>query len=117
VLGYLITGIVIGLVVGLVGSETQEIQHFAVFGVVMMLFLVAWSWSRGRSGRCGWSWGRLPRSCSEVTLLLRPLFRFIADSRLREMADRRRQPQDTSPPRCRRLTISAEPQPRGRASQ
>jgi monovalent cation:H+ antiporter-2, CPA2 family len=40
VLGYLIAGIVIGPVIGLVGSETQEIQHFAEFGVVMMLFLV-----------------------------------------------------------------------------
>ena len=40
VLGYLLAGIVIGPVVGLVGSETQEIQHFAEFGVVMMLFLV-----------------------------------------------------------------------------
>ncbi len=40
VLGYLIAGIVIGPVVHLVGSETQEVQHFAEFGVVMMLFLV-----------------------------------------------------------------------------
>ena len=40
VLGYLIAGILIGPVIGLVGSETQEIQHFAEFGVVMMLFLV-----------------------------------------------------------------------------
>jgi len=40
VLGYLIAGIVIGPVVGLVGSEAQQIQHFAEFGVVMMLFLV-----------------------------------------------------------------------------
>ncbi len=40
VLGYLIAGIIIGPVVGLVGSETKDIQHFAEFGVVMMLFLV-----------------------------------------------------------------------------
>jgi len=40
VLGYLIAGILIGPVIGLVGSETQAIQHFAEFGVVMMLFLV-----------------------------------------------------------------------------
>ena len=40
VLGYLLAGIVIGPVIGLVGSETREIQHFAEFGVVMMLFLV-----------------------------------------------------------------------------
>ena len=40
VLGYLIAGIVIGPVIGLVGAETEEIKHFAEFGVVMMLFLV-----------------------------------------------------------------------------
>ncbi|MCG7909559.1 MAG: cation:proton antiporter, partial [Candidatus Thiodiazotropha taylori] len=39
-LGYLLAGIFIGPVIGLVGSETQTIQHFAEFGVVMMLFLV-----------------------------------------------------------------------------
>ena len=40
VLGYLIAGVVIGPLTGLVGSETLTIQHFAEFGVVMMLFLV-----------------------------------------------------------------------------
>ncbi|MCL2915453.1 monovalent cation:proton antiporter-2 (CPA2) family protein [Shewanella corallii] len=40
VLGYLIAGVVIGPVTGLVGAETNTIQHFAEFGVVMMLFLV-----------------------------------------------------------------------------
>lgn len=40
VLGYLIAGVVIGPMIGLVGSETQDLQHFAEFGVVMMLFLV-----------------------------------------------------------------------------
>lgn len=40
VLGYLIAGLVIGPILGLVGSETNTIQHFAEFGVVMMLFLV-----------------------------------------------------------------------------
>ncbi len=40
VLGYLIAGVVIGPVIGLVGTETQDLQHFAEFGVVMMLFLV-----------------------------------------------------------------------------
>lgn len=40
VLGYLIAGVVIGPVLGVVGSETVELQHFAEFGVVMMLFLV-----------------------------------------------------------------------------
>ncbi|TMM55061.1 monovalent cation:proton antiporter-2 (CPA2) family protein [Sulfitobacter sabulilitoris] len=41
VLGYLAAGILIGPVFGLVGSsETQDLQHFAEFGVVMMLFLI-----------------------------------------------------------------------------
>ncbi|MFI2818876.1 monovalent cation:proton antiporter-2 (CPA2) family protein [Vreelandella piezotolerans] len=40
VLGYLVAGVVIGPVLGLVGQETTIIQHFAEFGVVMMLFLV-----------------------------------------------------------------------------
>lgn len=41
VLGYLTAGIVIGPVLGLVGSsETADLQHFAEFGVVMMLFLI-----------------------------------------------------------------------------
>ena len=40
VLGYLAAGIIIGPVLGLVGSETQDLQHFAEFGVVVMLFLI-----------------------------------------------------------------------------
>ncbi|MCP1314088.1 MULTISPECIES: monovalent cation:proton antiporter-2 (CPA2) family protein [unclassified Halomonas] len=40
VLGYLVAGVVIGPTLGLVGHETDTIQHFAEFGVVMMLFLV-----------------------------------------------------------------------------
>ncbi|WP_238365301.1 cation:proton antiporter [Mesobacterium pallidum] len=40
VLGYLAAGIAIGPVLQLVGSETQDLQHFAEFGVVMMLFLI-----------------------------------------------------------------------------
>lgn len=40
VLGYLAAGILIGPVLGLVGTETKELQHFAEFGVVMMLFLI-----------------------------------------------------------------------------
>ena len=40
VLGYLAAGIVIGPVFGLVGSETADLQHFAEFGVVMMLFVI-----------------------------------------------------------------------------
>jgi glutathione-regulated potassium-efflux system ancillary protein KefC len=40
VLGYLIAGVFIGPILGLVGNEINTIQHFAEFGVVMMLFLV-----------------------------------------------------------------------------
>ncbi len=40
VLGYLVAGVVIGPVTGFVGQEADTIQHFAEFGVVMMLFLV-----------------------------------------------------------------------------
>ncbi|MDB2578272.1 cation:proton antiporter [Tateyamaria sp.] len=40
VLGYLAAGILIGPVLGLVGAETEDLQHFAEFGVVMMLFLI-----------------------------------------------------------------------------
>jgi CPA2 family monovalent cation:H+ antiporter-2 len=40
VLGYLVAGVIIGPVAGLVGSETESLQHFAEFGVVMMLFLI-----------------------------------------------------------------------------
>ncbi|MCT8159834.1 cation:proton antiporter [Pseudoruegeria sp. SHC-113] len=39
VLGYLIAGIVIGPLIGLVG-DTADLQHFAEFGVVMMLFII-----------------------------------------------------------------------------
>ncbi|MGY9049839.1 hypothetical protein P775_18115 [Puniceibacterium antarcticum] len=39
VLGYLLAGIVIGPVFGF-ASETSDLQHFAEFGVVMMLFLI-----------------------------------------------------------------------------
>ena len=40
VLGYLAAGIITGPVMGLVGSETANLQHFAEFGVVMMLFVI-----------------------------------------------------------------------------
>ncbi|MBK5934391.1 Kef-type potassium/proton antiporter (CPA2 family) [Rhodovulum imhoffii] len=40
VLGYLVAGIVIGPMLGLVGNEMADLQHFAEFGVVMMLFLI-----------------------------------------------------------------------------
>ena len=40
VLGYLTAGIVIGPILGLVGAESEDLRHFAEFGVVMMLFLI-----------------------------------------------------------------------------
>jgi CPA2 family monovalent cation:H+ antiporter-2 len=41
VLGYLLAGIVIGPVLGFVAhSESEDLMHFAEFGVVMMLFLI-----------------------------------------------------------------------------
>ncbi len=40
VLGYILAGIVIGPLMGLVGTEAKDIQHFAEFGVVVMLFLI-----------------------------------------------------------------------------
>ncbi|WP_298257230.1 cation:proton antiporter [uncultured Litoreibacter sp.] len=40
VLGYLLAGIMIAPLDGLVGSDTQSLQHFAEFGVVMMLFII-----------------------------------------------------------------------------
>ncbi|GAA3854201.1 monovalent cation:proton antiporter-2 (CPA2) family protein [Celeribacter arenosi] len=41
VLGYLIAGMVIGPVLGLVGDgESEDLMHVAEFGVVMMLFLI-----------------------------------------------------------------------------
>ena len=40
VLGYLAAGLIIGPILGLVGSETTDLQHVAEFGVVLMLFLI-----------------------------------------------------------------------------
>jgi monovalent cation:H+ antiporter-2, CPA2 family len=39
VLGYLLAGVAVGLVPG-IGSDAANLQHFAEFGVVMMLFLI-----------------------------------------------------------------------------
>ncbi len=40
-LGYILAGVIIGpFVLGFVGQETQDVMHFAEFGVVLMLFLV-----------------------------------------------------------------------------
>lgn len=41
VLGYLLAGMIIGpAVLGFIGSEGEDIMHFAEFGVVMMLFII-----------------------------------------------------------------------------
>ena len=41
VLGYLAAGVLIGpAILGLIGSEGQDVMHFAEFGVIVMLFLV-----------------------------------------------------------------------------
>lgn len=40
VLGYLAAGLLIGPGIGLVGGESMDLQHFAEFGVVLMLFLI-----------------------------------------------------------------------------
>ncbi len=41
VLGYLVAGILIGpAVLGLVSNDVHDLQHFAEFGVVMMLFII-----------------------------------------------------------------------------
>lgn len=40
VLGYLAAGILMGPVMGLAGAGTADLQHFAEFGVVLMLFLI-----------------------------------------------------------------------------
>lgn len=40
VLGYLMAGIAIGPVLGLIGSEAEDLRHFAELGVVLMLFLI-----------------------------------------------------------------------------
>lgn len=46
VLGYLSAGVLIGLMPGL-GDETRSLQHFAEFGVVMMLFIIGLELSPG----------------------------------------------------------------------
>ena len=40
VLGYLAAGLLLGPVLGLIGQESHDLQHFAEFGVVVMLFLI-----------------------------------------------------------------------------
>lgn len=40
VLGYILAGILISPILQLIGADTGEVQHFAEFGVVLMLFLI-----------------------------------------------------------------------------
>lgn len=40
VLGYLLAGVLIGPVLGLVGAEAADLKSFAEFGVVLMLFII-----------------------------------------------------------------------------
>jgi len=40
VLGYIAAGVLMGPILGLAGAETTDLQHFAEFGVVLMLFLI-----------------------------------------------------------------------------
>lgn len=40
VIGYIGAGLLIGPALGLAGSESHDLQHFAEFGVVMLLFLI-----------------------------------------------------------------------------
>ena len=40
VLGYLGAGILVGPIFGFAGADTADLQHFAEFGVVLMLFLI-----------------------------------------------------------------------------
>jgi CPA2 family monovalent cation:H+ antiporter-2 len=40
VIGYLAAGVAIGPILGLVGAEAEDVQHYSEFGVVLMLFLI-----------------------------------------------------------------------------
>ena len=40
VLGYLMAGVAVSPIIDWAGSETSELQHYAEFGVVMMLFII-----------------------------------------------------------------------------
>lgn len=52
IIGYLAAGIAIGPWGLSLVSDVQSILHFAEFGVVLMLFWWAWSWSRAVCGSC-----------------------------------------------------------------
>ena len=40
VLGYLLAGVLLSPLLHLIGSNTEQIQHYAEFGIVILLFLI-----------------------------------------------------------------------------
>src|SRR5438067_2100399 len=52
VLGFLLAGILIGPYGFKLISAVEDAYHFAEFGVVLLLFLTAWSSTRTGCGRC-----------------------------------------------------------------
>lgn len=74
VLGYLIAGILIGpYVLGFIGTEGEDIMHFAEFGVVMMLFLIGLELDPARF----WRMRRLVLGMGLTQLLLTTCFVFF----------------------------------------
>jgi glutathione-regulated potassium-efflux system ancillary protein KefC len=72
IIGYLTAGIAIGpWGLGLV-TNVEDILHFAEFGVVLMLFLVGWSWNPGGCGRCAtiFGWGSAQVAGCALALML-----------------------------------------------
>ncbi|MCK0169333.1 cation:proton antiporter [Jannaschia sp. S6380] len=72
VLGYLVAGILIGPITGLVGSEAETLQHFAEFGVVMLLFVIGLElepkalWDM-RARLLGLGLGQVVLTCAAIT--------------------------------------------------
>jgi len=74
VLGYLIAGILIGpYLLGFIGTEGEDIMHFAEFGVVMMLFLIGLELDPARF----WRMRRLVLGMGLSQLLLTTCFVFF----------------------------------------
>ncbi|MFQ1049562.1 monovalent cation:proton antiporter-2 (CPA2) family protein [Avibacterium paragallinarum] len=78
VLGYLLAGVAIGPILGLVGQEAEKVQHVAEFGVVMMLFLVGlelepktmWALRNKLLGLGGLQMGLTIAAITEIAVLL-----------------------------------------------
>lgn len=87
VLGFLIAGIAISPTLSILHVDVVSIQHFAEFGVVMMLFLVGLElepkmlWAM-RARLIGLGGGQVGLTALAVT---GPIFRFIAAAQLREL--------------------------------